>query len=121
MTQIADACLLLIFFERAVCLTSAYALGQARRNFELRYPTFLSELDVLIRRCEMIEVFPTELPVQLNEKDRPILAGAITGKATHLMTGDQKDFGHLFGKTVEGVKIVSPQMLAEELVDHGWL
>ena len=31
------------------------------------------------------------------------------------------DFGHLFGKTVQGVTVVSPRMLAEELVRLGWI
>jgi hypothetical protein len=32
-------------------------------------------------------------PVPLPEKDRPILEAAIHCKATHLLTGDVKDFG----------------------------
>jgi hypothetical protein len=38
-----------------------------------------------------------------------------------LLTGDERDFGELFGKTIEGVKIVSPQLLADRLVELGWL
>jgi hypothetical protein len=38
-----------------------------------------------------------------------------------LLTGDQTDFGHLFGKTIAGVRVVSPKMLAEELVKLGWI
>jgi hypothetical protein len=45
----------------------------------------------------------------------PILGGAIAGHATHLLTGDEKDFGKYWGKTVQGVKIVSPRMLVQEL------
>jgi hypothetical protein len=48
-------------------------------------------------------------------KDAPILGGAIAGQATHLLTGDERDFGKFWGKTIQGVKIVSPRMLAEEL------
>jgi predicted nucleic acid-binding protein len=59
--------------------------------------------------------------VKLKPKDLPILGGAIDGQATHLLTGDERDFGELFGKTIEGVKIVSPRMLAEEMVKLGWL
>lgn len=37
------------------------------------------------------------------------------------VTGDERDFGHLFGKKVQGVKVVPPRMLADELVKLGWL
>lgn len=44
----------------------------------------------------------------LPEKDRPIMWAAIDTDATHRITGDFSDFGHLMGKSVEGVEIVSP-------------
>jgi hypothetical protein len=37
------------------------------------------------------------------------------------VTGDERDFGPYFGRTVQGVKIVSPRRLADELVQRGWL
>jgi len=37
------------------------------------------------------------------------------------LTGDEKDFGRYFGETIEGVKVVSPKLLAEELADRGLL
>lgn len=46
--------------------------------------------------------------IQLDDKDVPILLAAIEARATHLLTGDQQDFGHLYGRTVSGVKIVMP-------------
>jgi len=54
--------------------------------------------------------------IELVEKDRPILASAIAGQCDYLVTGDRKDFGHLFGKSVQGVKVVSPAQLAEALL-----
>ena len=60
-----------------------------------------------------------DLSVKLRAKDIPILAGAIALKCTHLLTGDKKDFGFLFGELVSGVKIVSPKLMAIELVDMG--
>lgn len=57
--------------------------------------------------------------VTLADKDRPILCGAISGSADYLLTGDKRDFGHLFGKTVRGVKIVSVQLLLAELIGQG--
>ena len=113
--------LLQILFKRAVCLTNSYALEEVRRNLGLKYPEALPHFEMLAKKCEMTTSAPAELPVPLKEKDQPILSGAIAGRATHLMTGDQTDFGHLFGKSVEGVKVVSSKMLAEELVELGWL
>lgn len=40
--------------------------------------------------------------------DRPILLAAIAARATHLLTGDVKHFGRLFGRRVEGVVILTP-------------
>ena len=64
-----------------------------------------------------LSVIITEFDVDINKKDIPILGGAIANKATYLLTGDKKDFGELWGREVQGVKIVSPRMLAEELVE----
>jgi len=64
----------------------------------------------------MVSQLTADLEVELPLKDRPILGGAIAGRATHLLTGDERDFGRFWGKTVQGVKIVSPRMLAEEVL-----
>jgi hypothetical protein len=72
-------------------------------------------LERLAGRCEVISQLVTDLNVELALKDAPILGGAIAGEATHLLTGDEKDFGKFWGKTIQGVKIVSPRMLVEEL------
>jgi predicted nucleic acid-binding protein len=110
-----------VLFAHAECVTNAYAVEEARRNLELKFPATLSPFEGLVRRCELVPAFVVELPVALKAKDAPILGGAIAGRATHLLTGDQTDFGHLFGKAVQGVKVVSPRLLAEELLKLGWL
>jgi len=110
-----------LLYKHGECLTNAYALEEARRNLELKFPALPGRLDALMKKCEMIPVSPAALEVKLPLKDIPILAGAVAGNATHLLTGDQQDFGIYFGKTVQGVKIVSPKMLAGELVLRGLL
>jgi predicted nucleic acid-binding protein len=107
--------LLEVLFDRAECLTNAYAVEEARRNLELKSPEGLKALERLTRQCEMISQLTTSLEVALSLKDVPILGGAIAGQATHLLTGDEKDFGKFWGKTIQGVKIVSPKMLVREL------
>ena len=44
----------------------------------------------------------------LPPKDAPILAAAVHAQADFLVTGDRRDFGHLFGLTLRGVKVVTP-------------
>jgi uncharacterized protein len=113
--------LLLVLAKHAECLTNSYAIEEARRNLELKFPTSVARLPALIDLCAVCSLVVDDLPVELNTKDRPILGGAIAAAATHLVTGDKTDFGHLFGKTICGVKVVSPTMLAEELVALGLL
>ena len=107
-------------FEHAECLTNDYAVEEARRNLELKFSSHVRHLDTLIKKCELIPALVVELEVELKSKDVPILGGAIAGKATHLLTGDEKDFGVFWGKTLQGVKLVSPKMLADEFVKRGW-
>ena len=110
-----------VVFKEAECVTNAYAAEEARRNLELKSPGSLRALDSLLKRCKLIPAVVTDLDVPLASKDLPTLGGAVAGKAAHLLTGDQQDFGAYFGKTIQGVKVVSPKLLADELVRHGRL
>lgn len=113
--------LLDLIFKNGDCLTNGYAAEEARRNLALKYPRAMARLDKILKKCSLVSGLSAHVPVKLDEKDLPILAGAIAGRATHLLTGDAGDFGALFGKTVHGVKIVSPQLLAQEFVALGLL
>ena len=104
-----------VLFDQAECVTNDYALEEARRNLAAKFPKGIKALERLARRCEVSFQLTTVLEVELPLKDMPILGGAIAGGATHLLTGDERDFGRLWGKTIQGVKVVSPRMLAEEL------
>ena len=46
--------------------------------------------------------------IRLDPKDQPILLAAIYGKADYLLTGDVRHFGHLYGKRIEGVRVLRP-------------
>jgi predicted nucleic acid-binding protein len=104
-----------VLFDQAECLTNNYAIEEARRNLAAKIPDCVKALERLAGRCEVISQLVSDLDVDLPLKDIPILGGAIAGEATHLLTGDEKDFGKFWGKTIQGVKIVSPKMLVEEL------
>jgi predicted nucleic acid-binding protein len=104
-----------VLFDQAECLTNDYAVEEARRNLAAKFPDGVKALERLAGRCQVISQLVTDLNVELPLKDVPILGGAIAGEATHLLTGDERDFGKFWGKTIQGVKIVSPKMLVEEL------
>jgi predicted nucleic acid-binding protein len=104
-----------VLFDQAECLTNNYAIEESRRNLAAKFPDGVKALERLTGRCEVISQLMTDLKVELPLKDVPILGGAIAGEATHLLTGDERDFGKFWGKTVQGVKIVSPKMLVAEL------
>jgi predicted nucleic acid-binding protein len=92
-----------------------------RRNLASREPALVADLDRLTTKLEMVATLTTQLDIRLEAKDVPILGGAVAGHATHLLTGDERDFGPYFGRTIQGVKIVSPHRLADELVRRGRL
>jgi predicted nucleic acid-binding protein len=104
-----------LIMERGECLTNAYAVEEARRNLAGKFPESVGSLERLTQRCELITQLTTSLGAELPLKDVSILGGAIAGGATHLLTGDERDFGKYWGQKIQGVKIVSPRMLAEEL------
>jgi predicted nucleic acid-binding protein len=105
-----------VLLDQADCLTNEYAAEEARRNLAKKFPEGVNALKRLLKQCEMIsQLALTDGKVELPSKDVPILAGAIAGHATYLLTGDERDFGKFWGKTIQGVKIVSPRMLIKEL------
>lgn len=96
----------------AVLLTSAYAVEEARRNLDTAERR--SNLDELLEAVHVSNalVDPAQHPEigvsGLPDKDLPIMRAAVAAKATHLLTGDRKHFGHLFGEKVAGVLIIRP-------------
>ena len=90
-------------------LASGYAVEEARRNLDS--PERRERLERLLSAIEVVMEAPSErLPdaVRLSEKDEPILRAAIAARATHLLTGDIRDFSHLFGRRVGGLLVQTP-------------
>jgi hypothetical protein len=91
-------------------LSSAYAVDEARRN--LATAEQIEELDKILVNVELVapslalhvEARTCGLPT----KDVPILEAAIDGAATHLLTGDKKHFGALYGQKIKDVLIQRP-------------
>jgi len=105
----ADARLLQLWKLRSVALCSSrYALAEAKINLDDEVQR--RRLAELAEKLQLFEAPSGHLPrgISLPEKDAPILLAAIEARATHLLTGDVRDFGPYFGKKIEGVLILLP-------------
>jgi predicted nucleic acid-binding protein len=102
-------------------ISSAFAIEEARRN--LHDAERLTRLDDLISTVEIVPEADPSLPipsgVNLQSKDVPILAAAIQANATHLITGDKRDFGPYFGTTIAGVLVQPPAEYLQSRPDIG--
>ncbi|MFV2065477.1 MAG: hypothetical protein ACC645_00745 [Pirellulales bacterium] len=96
-------------------VTCNFALEEARRNVRLKRPAWAKGLTVLIARLELAHSVLFDLPVELDEKDRPILCAAIRSGCDMLATGDRRHFGHLYEQKIEGLTVVSVFGLAERI------
>lgn len=90
-------------------VSSRYAAAEAERNLPtdeqlVRLYALLDQMTVLGHEVDTVLVNDVLLP----EKDLPILASAVAGQCTHLITGDVRHFGAYFGKRLHEVLIVLP-------------
>jgi len=94
---------------RLTLVSSAYAIDEAKRNLDT--VDSRARLYRLIARLEITDEAPATvmLPndVELAPKDQPILRAAIHAHCTHLLTGDRRHFGELFGRSIEGVRVMT--------------
>lgn len=97
-------------------VTSNYVMGEVQRNLHQ-----INQIERLRRLMRSVQILSfeklLEIPheFELPEKDLPILAGAIQAQADHLLTGDKRHFGPLYGKTILGVRITAPTELLDVL------
>jgi predicted nucleic acid-binding protein len=101
-------------------VTSAYAVEEARRNLDTaEQRADLEGLLGSVRISNLLADPAVHAGIEasgLPEKDLPILRAAVAAHATHLVTGDRRHFGALFGKKVAGVLVVRP---ADHLAERG--
>ena len=97
--------------EGCILLSPDYAIDEARRN--LLDSGQVERLDQLLETVRMVPTVSLDPQirgaVELREKDWPILGGAVSAGATHLITGDHRDFGPYFGSRLFGVLILTPR------------
>jgi uncharacterized protein len=88
-------------------ISSAYALIETRLN--LADPSQHERLSALLQAIAIVPAGGAIPPgIELPVKDVPILASAFAAKATHLLTGDQRHFGALYGREISGCLIQRP-------------
>jgi len=88
-----------------VLFASRYVIEEAKRNLNTpdqlnNLKAYLSDVQIVLEVDQSI-ICPLELP----EKDRPVLMAAISAKADYLITGDMLHFGKYFGRSIMGVKV----------------
>lgn len=82
--------------------SSGYALEEATRNLAWKFPESLEALRALAQVVQFVQqATGGASPPGLAKKDRPIFQAAAACKATHLLTGDLKDFGPLMNRPEE--------------------
>jgi predicted nucleic acid-binding protein len=92
----------------AELVTSGYAVLEAERHLQGEQKARLAEL---LKEVRIVAEAPAPVPgpAALRAKDVPILAAAVAARATHLITGDRRDFGTHFGEKLAGVLILPPR------------
>jgi uncharacterized protein len=108
-----ENCFLELWQRKGIRLVSSeYAVQEVERN--LIRAVSLKRLKQLVAVMEIVPGYAGGLTADapaianLPKKDRPILAAAISARATHLLTGDKRHFGEFYGKRIGGVLIQSP-------------
>lgn len=101
--------------EGVELVTSSYAALEAERHLDAAQRARLAEL---LKGVRIVKEAPSHgLPKELvlRTKDVPILGAAIGCRATHLITGDRRDFGPYFGKKLGGVLNLPPRSYFDRL------
>jgi uncharacterized protein len=95
--------------KHCLLFASNYVIEEARRN--LSNPSQLKRLETFLSKVQIIPEMDPQLPspLDLPEKDRPVLLAAISIRADYLLTGDITHFAKYFGKRVSGVTICLPR------------
>lgn len=88
--------------------TSTYAQEEARRNLERKFPDVVPAFNELLT-CFRVVGHPRDGPILpgLAAKDQPIFQATLACGASHLLTGDLRDFGPFMNRPEEtsGIRI----------------
>lgn len=104
----------------ARCICSERAFAEAHRNLSAKAPHAVAQL-------ELISVLVSRVPephaahlkaaraAGVVDKDAPVLGAALACAADWFVTGDQRHFGHLFDRRVEGVLVLPLRAAVDRL------
>ncbi len=99
-------------------LTSPYVIKETLDHVQ---GPALPRFETLLKQMERVnDPDSANLPVGIVvvEKDRPILAAALSARADFLLTGDKNHFGHLYRVNLSGTLILPPGTFLEREVSR---
>jgi len=105
----------------AVLIAHPGVVEEAKRNLSAKKPEWLGAFESLCAKLEISTRMGACPEVGLPAKDQPVLAAAVACASDFLLTGDRLHFGHLFGSTVTGVRVLSGREMAQEMINRGWI
>jgi uncharacterized protein len=120
--------LLSLMHERShVGVVDAYVMAEAQRNVAAKavlrnasavqdLEGLLSQLETTLSHAQPLAPEQKSMADWLPEKDRPVLWAAMALGCDALVTGDKTHFGQGYGQRFAGVLILSPAMLAQQLL-----
>ncbi len=101
--------------QNHIVITSDYAQQEADRNIAAKREEWQLDYKQILKLIQIVPSVDRQIQVKIADKDRPILATAIVQECNYLITGDKRDFGHLFGHVIDNVKIATPLMMEDAL------
>lgn len=107
----AQALLVSAHAAGARCASSERAFAEAHRNLVAKAPSSLPTLELI---AAVVGRVPEPHPIDVErarsagvaDDDAPVLGAALAAGADWFVTGDVRHFGHLFGRSVEGVLVL---------------
>jgi len=98
--------------KHCALVSSEHAIGEARRNLMMKAFSAVKDFEDLLEHVQVVgEGGPGLLAWAAGQglpaNDAPILSAAAGAGADLLVTGDRRHFGHLFGLTTGGIRVVT--------------
>ncbi len=109
--------------KRCTIMTSRHALEEARRNLEVKSRGFEKRLTRLLEQVALVGEAPSALvewarSEGLPLQDASVLAAAVHAGAELLVTGDARDFGRFYGRTLRGAQVITPARALDIVLKH---
>ena len=106
--------------RKFMMLVTDPVLGEAGRNLARKAAHALASLEALEDWVQVVPAASTTTEAAVSAlgivlKDAPVLAAAIDCQADLFVTGDARHFGHLYGQSVEGVRVLALRDACEKI------